>query len=60
MLAPGETLTILPDGAPERDTRLERHLGRGPYILTDGGNVVSLRSATDVVVTCTAWGRYHC
>ena len=51
---------MLPDGSPDLDTPLERHLGRGPYVLTDGGNVVSLRSATDVVVACEAWGRSRC
>jgi endonuclease YncB( thermonuclease family) len=60
MLAPGETLQVHPDGSPERSSRLDRFLGRGPYVLTDRGNVVSLRSATDVVVECTAWGRSSC
>jgi endonuclease YncB( thermonuclease family) len=60
VLSPGETLTIYPQGSPSADTRLDRHLGRGPYILTDGGNVVSLRSANDVVVACRAWGRSRC
>ena len=60
VLDPGESLQVLPDGSPARDTPLVRHLGRGPFVLTDGGNVVSLRSATDVVVDCEAWGRYRC
>ncbi|HWT26066.1 MAG TPA: lamin tail domain-containing protein [Solirubrobacteraceae bacterium] len=60
VLAPGESLTIHPDGSPAADTRLDRFLGLGPHRLTDGGNVVSLRSTTDVVVACSAWGRSHC
>jgi endonuclease YncB( thermonuclease family) len=59
-LAPGETLRVWIDGSPERDTRLERFLGRGQFRLTDGGNVVSLRSATDAVVDCQAWGSSRC
>jgi micrococcal nuclease len=60
VLAPGEALTVWPDGSPQRDTRLERHLARGPHVLTDGGNVVSLRTMTDIVVFCADWGRAHC
>jgi endonuclease YncB( thermonuclease family) len=60
VLAPGEALTVHPDGSPAGSTRTDRFLGLGPYRLTDGGNVVSLRSATDVVVACRAWGRSSC
>ena len=60
VLAPGETVQVHIDGSPSDDTRLERHLGRGPYRLTDGGNVVSLRSLTDVVVACADWGDARC
>ena len=56
----GQTMTILPDGSPSRDTALVRHLGRGPHVLTDGGNAVSLRTMTDLVTYCTAWGNTHC
>ena len=35
-------------------------LGRGPYRLADGGNVVSLRSMNDIVVACAAWGDASC
>ena len=59
-LAPGESLQVLMDGSPRDDHRLVRHLGRGRYVLADGGNVVSLRSPTDVVVGCSAWGRARC
>jgi micrococcal nuclease len=60
VLEPGETLEVHVDGSPGDDTRLERYLGRGPYRLADGGNVVSLRSMTDIVVACAAWGDASC
>jgi endonuclease YncB( thermonuclease family) len=59
-LDPGETLRIDPAGGRVQDTRLLWHLGRGRNLLADGGNAVSLRSFTDVQVTCTAWGSWHC
>jgi hypothetical protein len=60
VLGAGETLRILPAGSPEEDTRLERHLGRGPFVLADGKGVVSLRTADDLVTDCTAWGAASC
>jgi len=60
VLEPGETLEVHVDGSPGDDTRLDRYLGRGPYRLADGGNVVSLRSMTDIVVACAAWGDASC
>ena len=60
VLAPGERLTIWMDRAPDGDNRLARSLNRGAYVLADGGNTVSLRSATDVQIACAAWGRARC
>jgi endonuclease YncB( thermonuclease family) len=60
VLAPGETLRIDPGGSPSDDTRLVRHLGRGPYVLADGQGVVSLRTADDLVTACEAWGSASC
>ena len=60
VLAPGDTLQLVMDGSPRDDEPLLRHLGRGPFVLADGGNVVSLRSADDVVVDCADWGRARC
>lgn len=60
VLQPGETLRIDPGGSPEDDTRLVRHLGRGPYVLADGKGVVSLRTSDDLVTRCTAWGSASC
>ena len=59
-LAPGEELRIYMDGSPRGDGTLTRHLDRGPFVLADGGNVVSLRSPADVVVDCADWGRARC
>ena len=56
VLAPGETLRIDPGGSPDDDTRLERHAGRGPFVLADGKGVVSLRTTDDLVTGCTSWG----
>ena len=60
VLRPGETLRIDPGGSPDDDTRLERHLGRGPYVLADGKGVVSLRTTDDLVTSCAAWGPASC
>ena len=59
-LAPGQTLRLRVDGDPADDTPLERNLGRPSPSLADGGNAVSLRSFTDVVVDCFAWGNGTC
>jgi len=60
VLQPGETLRIDPGGAPSDDTRLERHAGRGSFVLADGKGVVSLRTTDDLVTACEAWGAASC
>jgi hypothetical protein len=60
VLQPGETLWLDPGGSPDDDTRLERHAGRGPYVLADGKGVVSLRTTDDLVTACEAWGAASC
>jgi hypothetical protein len=60
VVGPGQTMTILPAGPSSRDTALVRHLGRGEHVLTDGGNVVSLRTMDDHVTACVAWGNKRC
>lgn len=60
VLQQGETLRIDPGGSPSDDTRLERHLGRGPYVLADGKGVVSLRTMDDLVTACESWGAASC
>jgi hypothetical protein len=52
-------LAVQPSGSPEDGTLLERHLGRGRFVLADGTGVVSLRTADDVVTDCVEWGPTH-
>jgi endonuclease YncB( thermonuclease family) len=58
-LLPGETLRLWLQGRAG-DNRLVRHLGMRPYVLADGGNVVSIQSHAGAVVACAAWGRAVC
>jgi hypothetical protein len=60
VLAPGEAMTVLPGGSRLLNVGLTRQLGRGQYVLPDGGGSVSLRTATDIVTSCAAWGRGRC
>jgi endonuclease YncB( thermonuclease family) len=60
VLQPGETMRVFLQGSGAGDGPLERHLDRRPYVLTDGGNAVSLRTFTDIVVDCYDWGKVHC
>jgi hypothetical protein len=60
VLAPGETMQLDPGGSPSDDTRLQRHAGRGPFVLADGRGVVSLRTTDDLVTACEAWGDAAC
>jgi endonuclease YncB( thermonuclease family) len=55
-LDPGETMRLWLARRPQADTRLSKGLGRGMFVLTDAGNAVSLRSATDALIDCYAWG----
>ena len=55
-LGPGETLRLWVARSPREDSRLSRGLGRGSFELTDAGNALSLRSYTDALVDCYAWG----
>jgi endonuclease YncB( thermonuclease family) len=60
VLAPGQTLTVLPGGSRLLNVGMTRQLGRGQFVLPDGGGQVSLRTATDIRTTCFSWGRGHC
>ena len=60
VLQAGETMVIDPSGDPSDDTRLERGLGRGSYVLADGRGVISLRTTDDLVTACSAWGAASC
>jgi len=37
-----------------------RHVPLGPNVLRDSGNAVSLRTYTDIVLACAAWGSGRC
>ena len=60
VLAPGETMVLDPGGSPSEDTRLQRHVGRGSFVLADGKGVVSLRTTDDLVTDCASWGDASC
>jgi micrococcal nuclease len=60
VLAPGQTMQIHPGGSPGRNSALDRYLGRGDYVLADGGGAISLRTFSDIVVDCASWGRGRC
>jgi hypothetical protein len=59
-LGAGETLRLDLTGSRSSDTRLHRHWPIGPNVLRDGQGAMSLRTFTDVVVTCAAWGSGTC
>jgi endonuclease YncB( thermonuclease family) len=56
----GETLRIDLAGQPSDDTRTRKHWPIGPNVLRDAEGVFSLRTFTDIVITCEAWGRGRC
>jgi endonuclease YncB( thermonuclease family) len=60
ILQPGQTMRIIPGGSRVLDDGLTRQLGRGNYVLADGGGQLTLRTATDMVTSCASWGRGHC
>ena len=60
VLAPGERLTLWMQDAPDGDGPLVRSLRRAAHVLADGGNKVTLRTATDVEIACAAWGHSRC
>ena len=44
----------------EDDTALDKHWGFAKPILRDAGDVVALRTYTDITLACTAWGDRSC
>jgi hypothetical protein len=59
-VGPGESMQVFTEGSPDDDERLVTHMGRPGPVLADRGNAVSLRSLTDVVIDCAAWGTGSC
>ncbi len=60
VLLPGERLNLVVQGRPSNDSRLTRYWGKSRYILNDRGDVVSLRTQTNVKLDCYSWGRGRC
>ena len=54
--AAGRDAADRPGRLAGRRHALERHLGRGPYVLADGKGVVSLRTTDDLVTSCDVMG----
>jgi micrococcal nuclease len=60
VLQPGQAMRVLPGGSPGDDGALVRHLGRGEFVMPDGRGAVSLRTTTDLLTGCDAWGGGRC
>ena len=59
VIAPGEAMTVLPQGSPDSDTALVRHLGRDEFAIADGRGAVSLRTLDDQLTACAEVGSHH-
>jgi endonuclease YncB( thermonuclease family) len=59
-VGPGETLRLWIQGSPSRNDRLNKYWGLSDYILPDRQGRASLRTFTDIVVACDAWGSISC
>jgi hypothetical protein len=60
VLDPGRTMRVDVQGDPSRSTPMHRYYGYGRPLLADGGQKVVLRSYSDVIVACDAWGSFSC
>jgi endonuclease YncB( thermonuclease family) len=60
VLNPGEEMEIEVRGDPAQDTRLAKHWGETGSILNDAGDVIQLKSYTDLVIGCYAYGSRVC
>jgi endonuclease YncB( thermonuclease family) len=60
VLDPGQAMRVDIQGNPSRDTPLHRYFGYNQPLLSDGGQRVVLRSYSDVIVACDAWGSFSC
>ena len=59
-VGPGETMRVSVEGSPSASDRLNRYWGLSENILPDRQGRASLRTFTDVVSACDAWGRISC
>jgi endonuclease YncB( thermonuclease family) len=60
ILNPGERLRLVVIGSSARSTRLVKYWGKDRYILNDGGDKARLRTATNITISCYAWGSMSC
>jgi endonuclease YncB( thermonuclease family) len=60
LLAPGESMHVVPGGSRALNSAHVVHLARGSYVLADGGGQLTLRTMTDDVTACASWGRGRC
>jgi hypothetical protein len=60
VIAPGEEMRIDVTGDPALDTRLDKHWGETGAILDNGGDVLRLRSFSDIEIGCYAYGDQSC
>jgi hypothetical protein len=60
VVQPGQTLRILTGGDPAADEPLRKHWGMLDPILDNGGDVVRVKTYTDLQLACHAWGGKSC
>jgi endonuclease YncB( thermonuclease family) len=60
VLQPGETLRLYLGGSPSDDTPLVKHWGLRSPTFAAAGDRAAVRSYTDIVVACRAWGDAGC
>ena len=60
LLAPGETMRIVPGREPARDEPLLKGWGKGGGILRNRGGAVRLSTHRGAVLACAAWGAGSC
>jgi endonuclease YncB( thermonuclease family) len=60
VVQPNETLRMIVNGDPADDSRLVKHWGKRGEILANRGDKVTLRTLTDIVLACQAWGDLSC
>ncbi len=60
ILNPGEKLRLVVNGSAAGDTRLVKYWGKNKYILNDSGDRAGLRTASNITISCYAWGSMDC
>ena len=60
VVEPGATARLVVVGSPSWDTALVKHWGKSKYFLNNTGDRVALRTQTNIVIDCYAWGSMAC